>query len=93
MADGTSELKVNVAVRTFCGFLEESPGVRSSTRLFAAILLALAAVVVGVIAWYVIYPTVRNHAVDSSVVGTLAGVLGALVLQGVVAIMKRGGGD
>lgn len=71
------------------GFLEESPGVWSSTRLFAAVLLALAAIVVGLVVWYVVSvrPTVAN------VIYALSAVLGALVIQGVVAIMKRGGGD
>ena len=82
-------LDPGAVVTKVCGFLEESPGVKSSTRLFAAILLALAAVVVALIVWYVMHTKVP----DASVIGGLAGVLGALVVQGVVAIMRRNGDD
>lgn len=71
------------------GFLEEAPGVRSMTRLVILILSVLTALVVGTVCWYVL----RRPAPDAAIVGALAGVIGALVLNGVVAIAKRGGVD
>lgn len=77
--------------RRVVGFLEEAPGVRSSTRLFGAILLALAAVLVAVIVWYVWWCATRTPIRDpsSTVIGALVGGLTAVVAQGVVAISKR----
>jgi len=79
--------EITEAASRACGWLEEAPGVKSSTRLFAAILLALAAAIVGLIVWYVM----THPAPDAGVVGALAGVLTALVLQGAVAITRRTG--
>lgn len=71
------------------GFLEESPGVRSMSRLAIAGLLTLAAPVVVTACVY----TLRSPKPDATVLGALAGILAALVLNGVVALAKRGGGD
>lgn len=70
-----------------CGFLEEGPGVRSMTRLVMLVLSLLTAGVVGTICVYVL----RSASPDAQVVLGLAGVLGALVLNGIVAIARRGG--
>ena len=69
-------------------FLEESPGVNSSTRLIALTLTGYAGVVVWAVVWYL------HHAdrPEAAVIGALAVVLGALVLNGIVAIVKRNGG-
>lgn len=70
------------------GFLEESPGVRSMARLAILILSILTAAVVAVICIYALRPSP-----DAEVVGALAGVLAALVLNGIVALAKRGSGE
>lgn len=75
------------------GFLEESPGVRSMTRLTILVLLLLTGAIVGVTCWYVVKGTPKGSAPDAAVLGALAGIIGALVLNGVVAIVKRHGGD
>jgi hypothetical protein len=67
------------------GFLEESSGVRSMTRLAIGVLLVLTSLVVIATCWYVV-----KGAPNAGVVGALAGVIGALVLNGIVAIAKRG---
>lgn len=67
------------------GFLEQAPGVRSSTRLFGLILVVLSALVTLTTCYYVL----RVPNASAGVVGALAGILGALVANGVVAIMKR----
>lgn len=70
------------------GFLEESAGVRSMTRLAIAVLLVLTAAVVAATCWYVVKGTP-----NAAVLGALAGVIGALVVNGIVAIAKRSGGE
>lgn len=70
------------------GFLEESDGVRSMTRLAIAVLLALTAAIVGVTCWYVV-----KQSPDAAVLAALAGIIGALVVNGIVAIAKRNGGE
>lgn len=71
------------------GFLEESEGVRSMTRLAILILCVLVVAVVGTICWYVLH----TDAPTADVILALAAVLAALVLNGIVAIVKRGDGD
>ena len=71
------------------GFLEESPGVKSSTRLFALILVLDTTALVGATCWYF----VKGTAPSAEVIGAVAALTGALVLNGVVAIVKRGGGE
>ena len=71
------------------GFLEEAPRVRSVSRLTILILALLTAEVVNTVCWYVI-KTVKP---DSSVVLALSAVIGALVLNGIVALVKRNGGE
>ena len=66
------------------GFLEESEGVKSSTRLFAAVLLVLTAVVTATMCVYVL-----RKDPSAAVITALVGALGALVAQGAVAIVKR----
>jgi membrane protein YdbS with pleckstrin-like domain len=70
------------------GFLEESDGVWSMSRLAIATLLFLAAAIVGVTCWYV----VRGQP-NAAVLGALATILAALVVNGSVAIIKRNGGS
>lgn len=69
------------------GFLEESEGVRSMTRLTIAVLLTLTSIVVGVLCWYVLHA----QTLSAAVIGALAGVVSALVLNGAVAIINRNG--
>lgn len=71
------------------GFLEESAGVRSMTRLALLILLILAAIVVCATCAYVLH----TEKPEAAIVIGLTGMLGALVLNGVVAIVKRNGGE
>ena len=68
------------------GFLEEAEGVKSSTRLFAAVLLALTTLVVATICVYVLK---LGKDASAAVVGALVGAVTALVAQGAVAIVKR----
>lgn len=67
------------------GFLEETPGVRSMTRLAIVWLLVLATVIVGVVTFYV----VKVRPVDAAVVAALATILGAVVYHGAVAVKNR----
>jgi hypothetical protein len=71
------------------GFLEESTGVRSMTRLAILWLLVLTTAVVAVACWYLL----RTHPPDAAVLGALATVLGALVYKGAVAIKNRNAAD
>lgn len=84
-------------VRHAVGWLEESPGVKSSTRLFAAILLGMAGVLVATVVGYVWFCITRTPPIVLSgpVIGSLAACLTAIVGQGAVAISKRykGGSD
>lgn len=68
------------------GFLEESAGVRSSTRLLGAVLAALAALVTVSI---VVYVFKFGKDASAEVVAAMTGALTALVAQGCVAIAKR----
>jgi hypothetical protein len=88
---GPSMADVAAAAKAAVGFFEEAPGVKSSSRLFAAILLALAAAVVIGMDWYTWYQTVHGKAVDPLVIGAFVGALCPLVYQGAVAITKRTG--
>lgn len=67
------------------GFLEESEGVRSMTRLTIAVLLALTTAVVAVLCWYVL----RNPKPSATILGALTTLVTALVLNGTVAIINR----
>lgn len=80
-------------MRSRVGFLDEAEGVRSSTRLFGLILLILSAIVVVTIAVYTIYTVHRGLAPSPGVITALVAGLTPLVVQGVIAIVKRGGGD
>jgi hypothetical protein len=62
--------------------------VRSMTRLAIAALLVLTAAVVGCTCWYLVKRTP-----DAAVLGALAAIIGALVLNGIVAIAKRNGAE
>ena len=66
------------------GFLEEAAGVKSSTRLFGLILALCVAGLVGVTGVYVLRKTP-----DAAVIGALAGMIAALVANGIVAIVGR----
>jgi hypothetical protein len=70
------------------GFFEESPGVRSMARLTIFSLGLQTAAIVATICTYVL----RGKA-EQGVVAALAGVLAALVANGIVAIVKRGTGE
>ena len=84
---------IAASVTTLVGFLEEAPGVKSSSRLFALILLMLAACIVLGMDWYTWYRTVHDKAVDPLVVGACVGALCPLVYQGAVAITRRSPAD
>ena len=66
------------------GFFEEENGDRSMTRLVMFILTVLASAIVAVISVYAL-----RAKPDAVVITALVGVLAALVLNGVVAIIKR----
>lgn len=70
------------------GFFEESPGVRSMTRLAIFALLLLAASLVGTTVAYVLRGTP-----DAAVIAALTGALTAVVGGGAVAIIKRNGSE
>jgi hypothetical protein len=72
------------------GFLEESKGVRSMTRLSIGWLLTLTSALVATIAWYVVH---MGEKANPLVVTALVGGLTALVLNGIVAVIKRNGGE
>lgn len=69
------------------GFLEESVGVRSMTRLTILIVCVLSSAVVATVC----YVAVRKP--DAAVIGALGGVLLTLVAKGAVAIINRNSGD
>lgn len=73
-----------------CGFFEESPGVRSSTRLIMFILAACVVALTGATCWYLVRP---KMAPDASVISAMALLIGALVLNGIVAIRNRNSGE
>lgn len=69
-------------VKNTCGFLEESPGVRSSARLFGAVMTAcIIALTVAIVIVALKYP---EHAagiagaIGPSIVGLAGGVWGAM---------------
>lgn len=68
------------------GFLEESEGVRSMSRLTVAWMCGLATVLVGTIAWYVV--TLKTDAKES-VILALGGALVTIVAKGAIAIINR----
>jgi hypothetical protein len=72
------------------GFLEEAEGVRSSTRLFTLLLIALTAVLVGTICVYVLKVGVSASA---AVIAALVGGITSLGAWGSVAIYNRNHGD
>lgn len=69
------------------GFLEESPGVRSMTRLTILLTIGLSAVVVGSTCAYLFVAKEPNPAV----IGAMGAVLVTLVVKCVVAITNRNG--
>lgn len=71
------------------GFFEEAADVRSMTRLIIFWLGILTSAVVGAAVWYV----VRRPDPSAAVLGALAGIIAALVANGIVAIVKRSGGE
>lgn len=73
------------------GFLEQSPGNKSSTRLIAVWLTGLATVLVGTIVFYVVYSLTRKPALplDQYIILALVAGLTAVVLNGAVAIINR----
>lgn len=70
------------------GFFEESPGVRSMTRLVLFITIIAALLVVIATCGYLVF--VKEP--KSSAIVAMTGMLAALVANGVVAIIKRNGG-
>jgi hypothetical protein len=75
------------------GFLEESPGVRSMSRLTIGWLLGLASAVVFALVFYVVFALTHKLDVSAAVISALAVPLGALVWHGVVALKNRNGPD
>lgn len=73
------------AVTKAVGFLEEAPGVWSSVRLISFLLMGCVIAVVATICIYVL----NKPAPSAGVVGTLGGVVTALVLNGIVAMTSR----
>ena len=67
------------------GFLEESAGVHSATRLALLVLLALATCVTLTLCAYVLF----IPAPDTGTAAALAAALATLVVQGAVAIARR----
>ena len=81
----------NAVAHALVGFLEEAPGVKSSTRLFAAVCIGLAGALAAVIGWYVWFTTSRvpPRTPDATVIAALVTGIGAFVAQGAVAIIRR----
>jgi hypothetical protein len=67
------------------GFLEESAGVRSATRLIMVGLLGLAGCVTLSLCAYVLFVPSPS----AGIAATLAGALATLVIHGAVAVSKR----
>lgn len=74
--------------RSAVGFFEETPGVRSSSRLLAMLLWILTA---GVAVCACIY-LLKAKPPDGGVLGAMAGIITALGGWGAVAQVKRGNG-
>ncbi len=73
-----------------CGYLEESPGVRSSSRLLAMLLFSLTALVVLALLGYVVYVLrVMRAQPSGEVLHGFAWVIGALGAWGGVSIGTR----
>ncbi len=68
------------------GYLEESEGVKSSTRLSIVWLLALATTVVGGLITYIFF---AKEKVQAEVIGAFGVPLGAIVWHGIVAVKNR----
>jgi hypothetical protein len=79
----------NEAAEKAVGWLEEAPGVKSSTRLFAAILIGAGVAVSLTGCGYVAFCLGGTHAPDSSVLMGFAAMITALVGSGAVAIINR----
>lgn len=73
------------------GFFEEAHNTRSMTRLIIFELGLQSALVVVTTCIYVLAPLLGGEKPDSAIVLALAAVVGALVAQGIVAIIQRGG--
>jgi hypothetical protein len=71
------------------GFFEESPGVRSMTRLTIAWLMLLASALVATACWYVVEGP-PEHKVE--VLGGIGAILLTITVKAVVAIRNRNGG-
>ena len=72
------------------GFLEESAGVKSSTRLYALLLIITGCVVaLGLLA----YILISRKDASAAVITAGIGIITALVASGAVAIIKRGTGE
>ena len=76
--------QVEATTREVCGFLEETPGVRSSSRLLAFLLYVLIA---GVSACSCVYLFVAKEP-SASVLGSMAGIITAL--SGCGAVIQAG---
>lgn len=66
------------------GFLEESPGVKSMTRLTIAWLMVLATAIIGTVCYYVL-----TGKPESAVLLAMGGILLTLVVKGIIAIRSR----
>lgn len=71
------------------GFFEESPGVRSMSRLSIGWLLGLTTAVIGALVFYV----VKVRPVEAGVITAFGVPLGALVWHGIVSIKNRNAPD
>lgn len=71
------------------GYTEESPGVRSMSRLSILLLTICAMVIVAATSVYVL----RSPDPSAAVIAAMGGLLTPIVVQGAVAIIKRGQGD
>lgn len=70
------------------GFLEESEGVRSMSRLAAAWMCALASALVVATCWYVVKGSGK-----AEVIAALGGMLLTIVAKGAVALVNRNAPD
>lgn len=80
---------ISTALRKMQSFLEESPGVMSSTRLIGVGLMGCAVVITVTVREYVL----RVQDPNAAVVASLASVITALLGGSAWAIFKRGSGD
>jgi hypothetical protein len=89
-----AETAVDIAVSVIkkaVGFLEEAPGVKSSTRLIAVSCIACAASLTVVLDWYIVYCTTRTpmHIPSSDLINSCVLLVTAFVANGAVAIVRR----